>query len=387
MNQQLSEVRRRHRDVADRRRLRDLARCQARGRRRRRRDQRRHACRARRVRPLRPLRRDGGGRARRRLLASATFRIARNYRQLLPAGAARNALDCALLGLRGEALQATTRCRARGLVGSEPDGHRLHDQPRRRRTTMASKAAAAADIMPLLKIKLGGEGDADRMRQIRRACPDARLIADANEAWTPALLPELMASGSRERLRTDRAAVAGRGRRCALAQLARPVPVCADESLHTRADLRDLAGRYDAVNIKLDKAGGLTEALDLMARSARDGVQDHGRAAWWRLRSRWHRQCCLPRRLTGSTSMAPYSWRAIANPVSATRARSSIRPSLSFGAERRARCHVPSAHGRGEADGGNDRHRPIGATTPRRIQRSRDAASRRPALSPPVTEA
>jgi L-alanine-DL-glutamate epimerase-like enolase superfamily enzyme len=129
---------------------------------------------------------------------------------------------------------------------------------------MAAKAAAAALTMPLLKIKLGGDGDAARMRAVRAACPAARLIADANEAWTQTLLGELMAEAAAcgFELIEQPLPVDADG---ALARMPRPVPVCADESLHTRDDLRVLAGLYDAVNIKLDKAGGLTEALALMA--------------------------------------------------------------------------------------------------------------------------
>ena len=178
----------------------------------------------------------------------------------MPAGAARNALDCALWDY--EAKRSGTSVAA--LAGLErldalTTAYTISlDTP----GNMAAKAAHAAQTMPLLKIKLGGEGDADRMRQIRAACPRARLIADANEAWTPALLPELMTIAAEtgfglieQPLPADQDA--------ALAQIRRDVPVCADESLHTRSDLHRLRGRYDAVNIKLDKAGGLTEALAL----------------------------------------------------------------------------------------------------------------------------
>jgi L-alanine-DL-glutamate epimerase-like enolase superfamily enzyme len=121
--------------------------------------------------------------------------------------------------------------------------------------------------MQLLKIKLGGHGDAERLRQVRAACPDARLIADANEAWTPAMLPELMQAAAETRCELIEQPLPA-GDDGALAGIPRPVPVCADESFHTRADLAGLAGRYDAVNIKLDKTGGLTEAI-AMARAAK----------------------------------------------------------------------------------------------------------------------
>ncbi len=126
--------------------------------------------------------------------------------------------------------------------------------------------------MPLLKLKLGGAGDAERLRAVRRARPDARLIADANEAWTPEALPELMAVAAETGIELIEQPLPA-GADAALAAMARRVPVCADESLHTRADLAGLAGRYDAVNIKLDKAGGLTEALALAAEARAAGLR------------------------------------------------------------------------------------------------------------------
>jgi L-alanine-DL-glutamate epimerase-like enolase superfamily enzyme len=106
------------------------------------------------------------------------------------------------------------------------------------------------------------------MRQVRAACPNARLIADANEAWTPALLPELMRVAAETRIELIEQPLHAKADG-ALAGGPHPVPVCADESLHTRAGLAELAGRYQAINIKLDKAGGLTEAL-LLAAAARE---------------------------------------------------------------------------------------------------------------------
>jgi L-alanine-DL-glutamate epimerase-like enolase superfamily enzyme len=125
-------------------------------------------------------------------------------------------------------------------------------------------AAAAASARPLLKVKLGGAGDPARIAAVRNAAPDAELIVDANEGWRP------------ENLAVNLAACAAAGVTlieqplpaaddAALAAITRPVPVCADESVHDRATLKALVGKYDAVNIKLDKAGGLTEALALAA--------------------------------------------------------------------------------------------------------------------------
>jgi len=136
---------------------------------------------------------------------------------------------------------------------------------------MAAKAAAAARTMPLLKLKLGGAGDEARLRQVRAACPAARLIADANEAWTPQLLPSLMAVAAETGVELIEQPLPA-GADAALAG-PRPVPVCADESVHDRARLAALAGRYDAVNIKLDKAGGLTEALALAAEARALGLE------------------------------------------------------------------------------------------------------------------
>ena len=124
------------------------------------------------------------------------------------------------------------------------------------------RAAAAAQARPLLKVKLGsGGGDVPRIAAVRAGAPAARLIVDANEGWRADTLAHNMAACVAAGVELieqplpagDDAALAG----------PRPVPVCADESLHDRASLAGLRGRYDAINIKLDKAGGLTEALAL----------------------------------------------------------------------------------------------------------------------------
>jgi L-Ala-D/L-Glu epimerase / N-acetyl-D-glutamate racemase len=188
-----------------------------------------------------------------------------SFLRAMPAGAARNAIDCALWDFEAKRSGISATALA-GLALSRPLTTAytisLADA-----ATMARKAAEAARTFPLLKIKLGGEGDAERMRQIRGACPTVRLIADANEAWTPALLTELLSVAAETGLEVVEQPLPA-GEDAALAQVPHAVPICADESLHTRADLPALAGRYDAVNIKLDKAGGLTEALAL-AREAR----------------------------------------------------------------------------------------------------------------------
>jgi L-alanine-DL-glutamate epimerase-like enolase superfamily enzyme len=178
---------------------------------------------------------------------------------LLPSGAARNALDCALWDLEAK-LAGRRVWQLAGLPepGPEVTAFTLSlDAPE------AMRAAAALNVhRPLLKIKLGGEGDLARLEAVRAGAPAARIIVDANEGWTAevyaALAPELLRLGVGM---VEQPLPAGED--AALAEMARPLPVCADESCHDRASLPALAGRYDLVNIKLDKAGGLTEALAL----------------------------------------------------------------------------------------------------------------------------
>lgn len=179
--------------------------------------------------------------------------------QLLPAGAARNAVDCALWDLQAK----RTGQRAYKLAGlPEPKPVQTAftlslDTPE----AMQEKARTHAD-RPLLKIKLGGEGDLTRLEAVRRGAPDAAIIVDANEGWTvesyQALAPELVRLGVKM---VEQPLPAGDDD--GLTGLERPLPVCADESCHDRASLAQLQGKYDMVNIKLDKTGGLTEALAL----------------------------------------------------------------------------------------------------------------------------
>ncbi len=179
----------------------------------------------------------------------------------LPAGAARNALDCAFIDL--EAKRAGRP--AHELLGIAPP------RPRVTAYTISfgppwqmAQAAAAAAARPLLKIKLGGDGDPERIVAIRGAAPSAELIVDANEGWRPDNLNDNMAACAAAGVTLIEQPLPATDDG-ALAALARTVPICADESVHDRATLRSLVGKYDAVNIKLDKAGGLTEALALAA--------------------------------------------------------------------------------------------------------------------------
>jgi len=184
--------------------------------------------------------------------------------QELPAGAARNALDCALWDLEAKKADA----RAWTLAGlPEPAPVRTAYTLSLGEPAAMAAAAKAVPQLALLKLKLGGAGDPERLAPVRAARPEARLIADANEAWTPDMLAPFLdaaAAAGVELVEQPLPADADE----ALARLARPVPVCADESAHTSRDLNGLAAKYDAVNIKLDKAGGLTEAL-AMAKAAR----------------------------------------------------------------------------------------------------------------------
>ncbi len=179
--------------------------------------------------------------------------------KMLPAGAARNALDCALWDLEAK----FTGIPAYQLAGL----HRLpccvtaYTLSVGTPEEMADAAAEAAD-RPLLKIKLAGHDDSARLAAVRAAAPEAELIVDANEAWPP------------EDLERNFAACAAAGvamveqplpaqQDSLLAERRWPVPVCADESVHDRQGLEALRQKYDLINIKLDKTGGLTEALAL----------------------------------------------------------------------------------------------------------------------------
>ncbi|MGP9813654.1 N-acetyl-D-Glu racemase DgcA [Rhodopseudomonas sp. NSM] len=182
----------------------------------------------------------------------------------MPPGAARNALDCALLDLEAR----LSGRRAWALLGSAAPSPATTAYTISLGTPEAmAEATAKAAARPLLKIKLGGDGDDARIAAVRRAAPRAELIVDANEAWTPDnLARNLAACADAGVTLVEQPLPAGRDE--ALAQIRRPIAVCADESVHARASLDALSGRYDAVNIKLDKTGGVTEAL-AMAEAAR----------------------------------------------------------------------------------------------------------------------
>ena len=184
-------------------------------------------------------------------------------------GAARNALDCALWDLEAKrtgrpayeladvaAPVPVTTAYTLSLGGPEA----------------MEEAARRAAHRPLLKVKLGGRGDPERIAAVRRGAPESRLIVDANEAWTPETIRDnLLACAAAGVALIEQPLPAGEDG--LLAEIDRTIPICADESLHDRAGLDALAERYDAINIKLDKAGGLTEALKLAQEARARGFE------------------------------------------------------------------------------------------------------------------
>lgn len=188
----------------------------------------------------------------------------------MPRGAARNALDAALWDIEAKIAGRPA------WVLAELDAPRplqsaftisLGDPNR-----MEADARAAAPLYPLLKLKLAGEGDIERVAAVRRGAPQARLIVDANESWTgrdvAAEAAALMPFGVELIEQPVKA-----GRDHLLDGVRSPIALCADESCQDRADLLTCAGRYAAINIKLDKAGGLTEAMALAAEARALGLE------------------------------------------------------------------------------------------------------------------
>jgi L-Ala-D/L-Glu epimerase / N-acetyl-D-glutamate racemase len=190
--------------------------------------------------------------------------------QLLPPGTARNALDCALWDL-----EAKCSGKRAWELANIPIADQVEtsftislDTPAR----MADAAAAALDL-PILKLKLcGDDSDLARVAAVRAAAPKARLLIDANESWSPrhyqntvSALKELGVELIEQPFPADADDV--------LETLEHPIPVCADESCHTTADLPRLKNRYEAINIKLDKTGGLTEALQLYQRACENNFK------------------------------------------------------------------------------------------------------------------
>jgi L-alanine-DL-glutamate epimerase-like enolase superfamily enzyme len=188
--------------------------------------------------------------------------------QTMPAGAARNALDCAFWDLTAKRSGRPVHEIA-GLPAPRPliTAYTISLASADEMAQAAAKVAGRA----LLKIKLGAEGDEERIAAVRAAAPRSTLIVDANEGWDESNLPTNIMACAKARVELIEQPVP-EGRDDALAAVQRPIRICADESAHGRASLPDLVGRYDAVNIKLDKAGGLTEALAMIEDARRLGL-------------------------------------------------------------------------------------------------------------------
>jgi L-alanine-DL-glutamate epimerase-like enolase superfamily enzyme len=190
--------------------------------------------------------------------------------ELLPAGAARNALDCALWDLEAKSSGKRVWELAKiQIVEAVETAFTISlDAPEK----MAAMAQASKDV-PLLKLKLGGDSlDLPRVEAVRASAPAARLMVDANESWSPSHYREIVGALCElgvELIEQPFPADADD----ILETLDHPVPVYADESCHTTADLPRLANRYDAINVKLDKTGGLTEALLLTERARERGFK------------------------------------------------------------------------------------------------------------------
>jgi len=185
----------------------------------------------------------------------------------MPAGAARNALDCAYWDVNAKAAARPVHELA-GLVAPVPR-ITAYTISLAAPAAMAEAAERAAG-RPLLKVKLGSGDDGMRIAAVRRAAPRAELIVDANEGWTGDNLAQNLAACADAGVTLIEQPLP-EGKDAALAGIKHAIPVCADESVHDRASLDALAGKYDAVNIKLDKAGGLTEALALAAEAEQRG--------------------------------------------------------------------------------------------------------------------
>ena len=189
--------------------------------------------------------------------------------QMMVPGAARNAVDCALWDLEAKA-SGLPVWQLAGLAAPKPVEIAFTlslDTPDKMREAAARNAHRA-----VLKVKLGTPTDMPRIEAVRQGAPNVRLIVDANEGWTPEvytdLAPHLMRLGV-EMVEQP----LPQGADEMLAEIARPLPVCADESAHDAASLPGLVGRYDVVNLKLDKTGGLTEALRARAQARELGLK------------------------------------------------------------------------------------------------------------------
>ncbi|MER9711437.1 N-acetyl-D-Glu racemase DgcA [Mesorhizobium sp. M0213] len=186
----------------------------------------------------------------------------------MPAGAARNAIDCALWDLEAK-------------ISGTPVAHTIRSVPLRPLETAYTLSLAEPEAMaaharanaqrPLLKVKIGGDNDIARIRAVTAAAPDSRIILDANEGWTNDNIVENLAFAAAQGIALIEQPLPA-GHDGILRHIAHPVPICADESVHEAKDIGALVGLYDAINIKLDKSGGLTAALVLRDRARELGL-------------------------------------------------------------------------------------------------------------------
>jgi L-alanine-DL-glutamate epimerase-like enolase superfamily enzyme len=189
--------------------------------------------------------------------------------EAIPAGAARNAIDCALWDLEAKmsGMTVADAIHALPLSALETAYTLSLGEPE----AMAAQARANAG-RPLLKVKIGGDNDLARIRAVTEAAPNSRIILDANEGWTDANIVENLAFAAEHGITLIEQPLPA-GHDAILRTIAHPVPICADESVHEAKDLDALVGLYDAVNIKLDKSGGLTAALTLRDRARELGFE------------------------------------------------------------------------------------------------------------------
>jgi L-alanine-DL-glutamate epimerase-like enolase superfamily enzyme len=186
----------------------------------------------------------------------------------MPPGAARNAVDCALWDLKAKSTGVPAFQTAK--ISSPHSAVTAYTLSLGTPEEMGAAARAAAH-RPLLKIKVGGEGDLERLEAVRKGAPNSAIIVDANEGWTDANVEQNMAAAAALGVVLIEQPLPA-GRDDILSRIDHPVSICADESVHQSADLAALADRYDAVNIKLDKSGGLTEALEMQRVANRLGL-------------------------------------------------------------------------------------------------------------------
>jgi L-alanine-DL-glutamate epimerase-like enolase superfamily enzyme len=192
-----------------------------------------------------------------------------SLKSILKPGAARNALDCALWDLEAKQTGISVARRI-GLAGVTPLTTAftisLGDPAR-----MAADAGAQKH-RALLKVKVGTADDISRIMAVRAAAPDCEIVLDANEGWNEDNLAAHLEAAVAARISLIEQPLPA-GQDSMLARIDRRVVICADESVHATGDLAELRDRYDAINIKLDKTGGLTEALDMKAEARRLGYR------------------------------------------------------------------------------------------------------------------